>query len=136
MLRFFKKLTFEDKVRSRIANSFKRDVGNDVGATLFYVFEAMVERAQNEAGMPQDFLQQIENSGMSDNAGAIALLDASITGAKKLISAGLAPEDLNSTVFVMERTLDRLFLDHPSEVVPRNGTAGPSMNDFTQDWNP
>ena len=102
---FFGKKNFGERVSKSIEQAFRRDNGREMGRMLHDVFTNMLERAQQEAGMPADLIDQLENSGMSDKAGAIALLDASITGGKNLIRSGKAP----SQAFIKKYSLFRRF---------------------------
>ncbi len=78
-------------------------------------------------------MDRFRKSGFTVDDAATAFYDASITAIKNLAKNLDQHPDVELVVKNMEVALDQMFLANPGMVVPRNGSAGPMMSDFTKD---
>ncbi|HEU4961757.1 MAG TPA: hypothetical protein VFT56_15300 [Sphingomonas sp.] len=119
---------YQRQVIEYLESQMAEHLGAEVGAECVSACAA----AALNSDMPDDLVAQFRQQGLSVSDGAVAFFDASITAIKRVLPAQPS-EDLAALLKNMEVGLDRMFLANPNLVVPRNGTAGPMMADFTTD---
>lgn len=132
MFDFFRKRLFQRDVIETIKERLLTIHGEEIGGECIGAFATAIINAQRIGDMPKDLLDQLRKSGLSVSDAATAFFDASITAIKRAIGGKEISADIQRLIGNMESALDRMFLDNPGIVVPRNGAAGPALEEWTK----
>ena len=128
MLGFIKARIYREKVFKRMETQLTSALGEDHGQEAFSAFATIILNSD----IPKDLLEQLRKRKFTVEDAAVAYFDASISAMKKVLPKP-ASQDVTDMMARMETGLDKMFLDCPGMVVPRNGSAGPMMADFTKE---
>ena len=85
--------------------------------------------------IPKDFCETLRRNGLDVHDAAVSYFDATITAIKRGTPHNVS-NDVAGLIATMEVGLDRMFLSRPGLLIPRNGSVGASMTDFTMDRTP
>lgn len=129
MLNFFRGRIFGGKVLKALEANLRSILGDTDAEECLGAFATVTLNSD----IPKDFVENMRLRGFSVNDTALAYFDASVTALKKVQpSTGFDP-DVDALLRRMERAIDHMFLDFKGMIVPRNGTAGPKMAEFTKE---
>ena len=132
MLDFLKTRAFEKKVVSTVVNYLTELHGKEAGGECAGMFATAILKSKEVGDFPQDFLERLRKDGFSIDDAALSYLDASVSVIKKVLKSESSP-DIELVVSRMEKAIDDFFLMKRTRVVPRNGSAGPKMAEFSAD---
>jgi hypothetical protein len=129
MIGFIKTRMFRGKVLLRLERQLIAILGKKDGEEALGAFATTILNSD----IPKEFLEQLRLRNVTVEDASLAYFDASITAMKRVLPESVDPEVLR-LIERMELGLDKMFLSNPGLVVPRNGSAGPMMADFTKEY--
>ncbi|WP_174278933.1 hypothetical protein [Sphingomonas bacterium] len=128
MFEFLRARSFRLKVLRHIEQQMLLHLGREDGGEAVGAFAT----AAHKSDIGPFFLERLRRSGLTATDAATAYFDAAITSIIRVLPQN-ADDDLKRLLGNMEAGLDRMFLGNPGMVVPRNGKAGPSLAEFTDE---
>ncbi len=136
MLDRFRGKLYNKRALDLIETGLTSALGEERGHECLGMFAAAISKAQEYGEVPVDLTEQFRKGGLTVQEAALSCLDASITAVKRLLAQTGSSADIDAVVADMEAGIDHMFLANPGRILPRNGNAGPTMEQFTSDWKP
>ena len=129
-----KRKKFEKAVDEEIIVALMTHLEREDAVEAYKAFRTTVQRSEQMNRMPSDLVEKFRKAGLSAHEAAMSHLDASVTEVKAwAVEVGMRPE-IQKVVALIENCIDKMFLAQPTSIVPRNGSVGPELSEFTSDF--